>query len=120
MAKAVYVGYSTVGNNDLDTHIYDVELVKQDLRNQFFTRFQERRMRPGFGCLIWDLLGDPFDQRTESLIINEVRRIIATDPRVRPLSINVQASVENHSIQVSVSLQYIELGRQEFLNLVFT
>jgi phage baseplate assembly protein W len=116
---ATYDGFSTVGRSSLDTKLHDVELVKQDLRNHFFTRLGEVRGDPRFGCIIWDMLAEPFDDRTEDAVVAEVERIIGSDPRVRVLSLDVQASREKQSIAVAAELLYVEIGRQDLFSFTF-
>ncbi len=87
MAVSLYRGYSTVANQGLATSLYNIDLVVQDLLNQFNTRIGERRGRPAFGSIIHDLLFDVGDVRTESLIVADGQRIINEDPRVELLEI---------------------------------
>ena len=74
-------GYSSVGTGFLNPVRYDLDLAKQDLLNQFHTRFGERIMLPKFGTIIWDLLFDPLDDNTRRAIRDDVIRIISEDPR---------------------------------------
>lgn len=108
MAAPLYRGFSTVANTGIDTRLYDVELVKQDLLNHFNTRIGERVARPGFGSIIHDLLFDLFDDRTEGLVLADAQRIFSEDPRVVPLDVNIDVQPDQHQIKVVATLQVIE------------
>jgi phage baseplate assembly protein W len=63
-----YKGFSTVDESAISTRLYDFELVKQDLLNQFNTRRGERVMNPSFGTIIWDLLYEPLTPNVKQQI----------------------------------------------------
>ena len=52
---ATYKGFSTVAGVK-SNQLYDLDIIKQDLINHFYTRKGERVMNPDFGSIIWDLL----------------------------------------------------------------
>jgi phage baseplate assembly protein W len=108
MAAPLYRGFSSVANQGIDTRLYDVELVKQDLLNHFSTRLGERVGRPGFGSIIHDLFFDLSDDRTEGLVISDAQRIFADDPRVVPREINVDVLTDEHQIRIQATLQMVE------------
>lgn len=87
--KSQFRGYSSVDTSFLSPVRYDLDLARQDLLNQFHTRLGERVMMPRFGTIIWELLFDPLDERTERLIRDDVERIITEDPRWDLRSITV-------------------------------
>ena len=72
------------------------------------------------GSIIHDLLYDPFDEETKTLVIEDTVRIIGLDPRVTLVSID--AKELEHVLRVEVELQftpqdvvdllYIEYDRQ--------
>lgn len=112
----IYRGFSSVsvdGNIHSNTEIFDVSLVKQDLLNHFNTRYREVPGRPGFGCGIYNLLAEPFDDITEVALREEVERVIRYDPRVEITGFDVTLDRSNSGAIVSVSLLYKELGQQE-------
>lgn len=119
MAEPLYRGYSTVANTGVHTEIHNVELVKQDLLNHFNTRLGERRGRPDFGSIIWDLLFDLSDDRTEALVVQDARRIVDEDPRVELLEINTNINIDAHSITVELKLAYVEFDMDEWFTFTF-
>lgn len=86
MRKRLFVGFSTYqANEDLrqtNWTLYDIELVKRDLLNHFYTRKGERVMMPEYGCLIWDLLMEPLTEANRMIVEQEVQRVIALETRV--------------------------------------
>ena len=119
MTVSIYRGYSTVTQTGLNTSVHDIEVVKQDLRNEFNTRLGERVMRPNFGTIIWDLLFDLGDPRTESLVVEDARRVIAKDPRVDLVSIDPQVDLSNGSMTLAITLLYIEFDIESNFDVAF-
>jgi phage baseplate assembly protein W len=84
-----YRGFSTVDNSTTNVKLYDYELVKQDLLNQFNTRKGERVMDPEFGSIIWDLIYEPLTPDVKQQISEDIDRILASDPRLTPTLVNI-------------------------------
>lgn len=101
--KSRFRGYSSVGTTFLNPARYDLDLARQDLLNQFNCRQGERIMLPKFGSIIWELLFDPLDERTERLIREDVERIISEDPRWRLISITVTEAPNALTIEAVVN-----------------
>lgn len=101
--RSKFRGYSSVGTSFLNPVRYDLDLARQDLLNQFNTRLGERVMLPKFGTIIWDLLFDPLDNRTETLIRDDVERIINEDPRWDLQSITVTEGPNSLDIEAVVT-----------------
>lgn len=93
MARHLFKGFSTVPNGQnvrkRNWTLYDLELVKRDILNHFHTRRGERVMMPTYGCLIWDLLFEPLTESNIEQIVEEAKRIIRADSRVRLHDLNV-------------------------------
>lgn len=84
-----YKGFSTVDESTTNVKIYDYELIKQDILNQFNTRKGERVMNPVFGSVIWDLIYEPLTPAVKQQIAADIDRILASDPRVIPTRVNI-------------------------------
>lgn len=108
MPASLYRGFSSVANKGINTGLFNIDLVQQDLLNEFNTRLGERRMRPNYGSVIHDLLFDLSDSRTESLIVQDAERIILGDPRVQLLSMDSTVDYDNHSIRLEIKLKVLE------------
>ena len=119
MAKALYRGFSTNANDGLNTKLFEVPLVRQDLLNEFNTRLGERVGRPQYGSIIHDLLFDLSDPRTESLVQADIVRIVNKDPRVSPLEVTVTTDLDNHEITAEVTLQIIEHDMNDTFSVTF-
>ncbi len=83
-----YKGFSTVAGVK-SNQLYDMDIIKQDLLNHFYTRKGERVMNPEFGSIIWDMLYEPLDESTKEDIMDDCRRIINQDPRVSLVSAHI-------------------------------
>jgi len=119
MVFPIYRGYSTVNNPSLDTTIFDMELVKADLMNHFMTKLGDRPMRATFGSIIWDLLFDVFDDRTESLVLQDAERIIDDDPRVDRKEIKVFINQDTHEVKVEIKLLFVEFDMEDWFVIEF-
>lgn len=84
---------------------YDLDLARQDLLNQFNTKFGERVMMPKFGTIIWDLLFDPLDANTTRQIKDDVVRIISEDPRWSIQTVDINEGINSIDIRVTVTYQ---------------
>jgi phage baseplate assembly protein W len=87
-----FLGWSTVGRRaerTMDWRLYDQDLIRRDLLNNFNTFIGSRVMRPDWGCAIWDYLMEPMTPGNLTLIENEAVRICNADSRVSIQSLNV-------------------------------
>lgn len=114
----LFKGFSTVGKVKAPFTLTDIELVKRDLLNEFYTRKGERLMRPEFGSIVWDLLMNPEDTFTTDEIREDVERIIAKEQRVELVDISIFTS--DHSVRVEVELNYVILNSRDTLFLEFS
>ena len=112
-----FKGYSTVDKAWGNFKIYDIDLAKRDLLNEFYTRKGERLMSPQFGSIVWDLLFDPLTDEIIDAIRADCLRIVTKDPRLELLDIDI---VDNeHTIIVSIILRYVPTATETELVAVF-
>lgn len=114
---ATFKGFSTVGQVRAPYTLVDTELVKRDLLNEFYTRKGERRMRPTYGSIVWDLLMDPASKDLEKQITEDVDKIIDRDPRVE--LITTQVYLLDHAIRVEIDLRFAFFDDTDKLYLEF-
>jgi phage baseplate assembly protein W len=104
-ARMRFKGFSTV---DLTTKtgwtLYDIELIKRDLLNEFMTKKGDRLMMPNFGTIIWDKLFESNTESNQAAIIADVTRIVNADPRCEVA--NVSYSTTDYGITVYIDLLY--------------
>lgn len=113
----LFIGYSTVVTNSKVQQFADIELIKRDLLNHFYTRKGERVMMPTWGCGIWNLLFEPFDAVTKDAIIYECQQVIESDSRVRWQTIN--AIEFEYGFQVQMDLLYVPYDVVDTFSLEF-
>lgn len=111
---ALYNGFSTY-NRSKHFRITDFELVKQDLINHFNIRKGEKLMNPDFGTIIWNMIFEPLDDNSRTLIMQDVKRIIGYDPRVAAQ--NVIVTQYDRGLQIQIDLLYISTNQTS--NLLF-
>jgi len=110
-------GYSSIGTTFLNPVLYDLALAKQDLLNHFNTRKGERIMMPDFGSVVWDMLFEPLDSYTISIIDADVRSIIKNDPRW--LLQSVEISEGPNALNIEVTVTYLPSDEDVILPLVY-
>jgi hypothetical protein len=112
-----YVGYSTVNADTLGTKIYDFDLIKQDIINQFNTRKGERVMNPTFGTIIWDVIFDPFTDEIKQAVADDISRVCNSDPRAVPIIINIDE--QDYGMLLEVTLKYVGTDQTTAMRLAF-
>lgn len=108
-----YIGFSSVGNDALDTRLADAKLVNADLLNAFLIAPGEVPGRSGFGSIIRQAIGEPLDDGTRNALVAEVARVVGNDPRVELSGLEIVP--DEHGISIYALLRYVELGIQDFL-----
>ena len=83
MAVRQFVGFSTNAvTNQSGWTLFDVELIKRDLLNEFMTPMGARLMLPTYGTIIWNLLFEPLTEAIQDEIREDAQRIVKHDTRV--------------------------------------
>jgi len=95
----------------------DVDLVKQDLLNNFNIRKGEKLELPNYGTIIWSMVFEPMTEENVQIISDDVEEIINRDPRVNPSNVSVDTTEQG--IRIEVDLEYIELNLTEQLVIDF-
>jgi phage baseplate assembly protein W len=102
-----FKGFSTVNKEHTDWRLYDIDLAKQDVLNEIYTRKGERLMSPSFGYIVWDLLFDPLTEEVKTVIEQDTIRIVSKDPRFQLLQLFVTDNADQSKIDVSMRLYYV-------------
>lgn len=105
---AMYNGFSTLDSTK-KYKLTDFDLVKRDLQNHFAIRRGEKLMNPEFGTIIWDMLFEPMSDETKNIIVQDVKKIIANDPRIAAK--NVLVTQFDRGIQIEIELIYISTNQ---------
>jgi phage baseplate assembly protein W len=112
-----YKGFSSVGDTSFGTRLYDFELVKQDIINNFNTRKGERLMDPEFGCVIWDLLMEPLTDGVREQLTSDITAICNKDPRVYPTQIQLTELDSGFLLELTLVLK--QTDQSSLLRLTF-
>jgi phage baseplate assembly protein W len=107
MSMRKFKGFSTVNKQWGNFKLYDIDLAKQDLLNELYTRKGERIMSPEFGSIIWDLLFDPMTDEVIQLIQDDMLRILTKDPRLELKQLDVREDIDSQIITVAIILNYV-------------
>jgi phage baseplate assembly protein W len=112
-----YRGFSTVDDTTTDVKLYDFDIIKQDILNQFNTRKGERVMNPAFGSVIWDLIYEPLTPNVKQQISSDIDRILNSDPRVIPTLINIVE--QDYGFLLEITLSYRDTDVSDSMILSF-
>jgi phage baseplate assembly protein W len=112
-----YRGFSTISKATQNFALYDFELIKQDLMNNFHVRQGERLMNPTYGTVIWDLLFEPLTDQVKHLILEDVNRIFNNEPRVS--AGNIVVTPYDTGLQIQCNLTYLLYNIQDRMKLQF-
>tara|TARA_B100000900_G_scaffold363738_1_gene337960 strand:+ start:449 stop:832 length:384 start_codon:yes stop_codon:yes gene_type:complete len=115
---ATFIGYSTIDRRFGNFTLKDIELAKRDLLNHFYTRKGERLGEPEFGSIIQDLVFEPLDDRTVNAVEDDVRDVVANDPRWILNTLNITTG--QHTIECILNLTYKPDSTPDELYLKFT
>lgn len=113
---ALYNGFSTL-NSSKQFKLTDFELVKRDLQNHFAIRKGEKLMNPEFGTIIWDMLFEPLNEDTKNAIIQDIKKIVANDPRIAAQ--NVIVTQYDRGLQIELEIIYISTNQVNRLAVQF-
>lgn len=118
MTTGLYRGYSSYGYQKTKSFsLSDVDIVKRDLLNHIYTRKGERVMMPKFGTRIPDLAFEPLDQITLDMLEEDLRTVVAFDPRVELVDLTIAPSYDENYVVASITLLYLELDMTDRLDL---
>jgi len=112
-----YRGISTVNKSRKNKVLFDLELIKQDILNHFHIRQGEKLSDPTFGTILWDVLFEPFTPSLKDLIVDNVKNIVAYEPRVTTNRVIVDTY--ESGIQVEMELTYLPYNISENMRLKF-
>ena len=96
---------------------YDIDIVKQDIVNHFYIRKGEKLMNPDFGTVIWDLIFEPFTDATKHAIETDIKRVIASDPRIGVR--NAVITQYDRGVQIELDLVFVQTNQVGTLALQF-
>lgn len=112
-----YLGFSTFAKKGFQ--LSGTELINRDLLNHIYTLKGERVMMPGYGTRIPLIAFEPLDQLILQDIEDDLREVVAYDPRVNLIDIAVTALPNNNAVVAFLDLEYVELGTFDTLHLEF-
>jgi phage baseplate assembly protein W len=111
-----FIGFNTQGQFKKFT-LTGFELIKRDLLNGLNIRQGQLPGRPGYGTTVWDFLFEPQLETVQSAIQQEVRRVVAQDPRIVVNS--VQSFPQGNGILLEIELEVVPSTDAERLSIFF-
>lgn len=113
-------GYGTIGkqfNSGKKFTVTDVELVLRDFINALNIPLGSKVGQPGYGTTIWSFIFDPNTIDVQKALENEIRRLVALDPR---LDLNtVKAFPQENGILMEVQVSVTPYNNPLTINVFF-
>jgi phage baseplate assembly protein W len=100
----LYKGFSSLDETNPSSRLFDLELIKQDILNQFNTKKGSRVMNPTFGSDVWDILMEPLTQATRQALVADVNRVCTSDPRVTPTQMDITEYTNGFILELTLFL----------------
>lgn len=95
----------------------DEKLVVHDLINAFNIQQGQKVGNPAYGTTLWSYVFSPNTSDVQQSIVQEVRRVLATDPRVIVNTVNAYS--QEHGILVEVEIAVTITNMPLVLNIFF-
>lgn len=89
--------------------LYDIDLIKKDILNNIFTRRGERVKMFTYGTRIPDLVFEPLDEVSLTVITEDLNAVVASEPRVTLVDLRVVPLYDRHVVIASLVIYYVEL-----------
>lgn len=112
----IYKGFGTVDQTK-NFRLTDFELAKRDLLNHFNIRKGEKLMNPNFGTLIWNVIHDPLTEELKGVILEDIKTIINSDPRIAIDNVVITEFISG--IRIALDLRYVLTNQLDKMILTF-
>lgn len=141
ITMSTYIGFSTINANKPKTtvanpgvdggtggilqpinsgkkfRLVDAPLVVRDLLNSLNIRQGEKVGNPAYGTTLWSFIFEPNDADTQFRIEEEIKRVVAQDPRL--ILNTVKAYPQDNGILLEVELAVTPFNDAQILNVFF-
>ena len=91
--------------------IYDVEAVKNSIKNHFLTAPGQKILNPTFGIDLRQYLFDPVDDFTSDIIQDDIEiKLPRSEPRIKLVNVSVEADEDNQQYNIDLQINVPSLG----------
>jgi phage baseplate assembly protein W len=120
LKEALNVGLGDVSINSGDILIdYDVQAIKNSIRNIFTTKKGQKILNPDFGCSLEQYLFTQITESNAKAIGSEILRgITKYESRINVKNIYVIPSIDRNSYNISVYYTLLEINKQSIINMI--
>ena len=113
-----YVGFSSLQYQyNKDLILRDVNIIKQDILNNIYTRRGERVMMFAYGTSIPDLIFDPLDETTVYIVEEDITTVFNNDPRVQLQELQVVPLYDQNALMVFANVYYTYLNYSDQMSI---
>lgn len=97
----------------------DLESIKQSLKNIFFTNRGERPFQPNFYGGISELLFEPLDDITISVLEDQVKTAIQNhEPRISVVELDIVPKEDQHSVDITLKFNMVNVLEPQTINIL--
>jgi phage baseplate assembly protein W len=112
----LYKGFSTY-NRQKKFRLTDFDIAKQDLFNALHIRKGEKLMNPNYGTIIWAIIFEPYSDSVKEVVVNDIKRVIAGDPRLFLEEINLNPVEQG--IMVNITVRFKQTNELSTMQVMF-
>jgi phage baseplate assembly protein W len=117
-SKNIGLGTDAVQSGDILVD-YDVEAIKNSLRNIFTTKKGQKILNPAFGSALEQYLFTQITEANAKAIGNEILNDISkNEPRVEVSNIIVNAKEEQNLYQIAVYYTILDINKQNIVEII--
>jgi phage baseplate assembly protein W len=113
-----YVGFSSLQYQyNKDLIMRNVDIIKQDILNNIYTRRGERVMMFNYGTSIPDLMFDPLDDTTVYIVEEDITTVFKNEPRVQLQDLRVIPLYDQNALMVFADVYYTYLNYSDQMSI---
>ena len=112
------LGFNTVNSDDIKLD-YDLEAIKNSLRNIFTTKKGQKILNPEFGSSLEQYLFSSITESNAKAMGNDILNDVGThEPRIKILEISVELNPDENSYHISIYYELLEINKQYTVNMI--
>jgi phage baseplate assembly protein W len=117
-SKNVGIGLNVVNSGDILVD-YDIEAIKNSLRNIFTTKRGQKILNPDFGSSLDQYLFTPITQANAKAIGNQILRSISLyEPRINIDNVIVTPDIDKNLYYIAIYYNLLEIKKNEIINII--
>lgn len=116
--KSVGLGVTEADSGDILID-YDLNAIKNSIRNIFTTKKGQKILNPDFGCSLEQYLFTPLSEANAKVIGSEILRGVSKyEPRIKITNIYVTPVYDQSLYKISIYYSLLDINKQNIINII--